>query len=122
EPTNGLDPNQILEIRNLIRKIAEDRTVILSTHMLSEVQAACNDIIMLAEGRIVFSGTIGEFDGYLLPTSIVLSVIEEHAAEEIALMPQVLAVESMGGIRYRVKVQDVDEMLEVLIQESVQKK
>src|SRR5690606_11994141 len=83
---------------------------------------ACNDIIMLAEGRIVFSGTIGEFDGYLLPTSIVLSVIEEHAAEEIALMPQVLAVESMGGIRYRVKVQDVDEMLEVLIQESVQKK
>lgn len=121
EPTNGLDPNQILEIRNLIKKIAEDRTVILSTHMLSEVQAACNHIIMLAEGRIVFSGSVGDFDGYLLPSSIVLSVLEEHAAEEIAQLPQVLAVEPMGGIRYRIQVQDVDEMLETLIQESVRK-
>ena len=47
EPTNGLDPNQILEVRQLIQNIAEDRTVLLSTHILSEVQAACSSIKMI---------------------------------------------------------------------------
>lgn len=56
EPTNGLDPNQILEVRHLIRGIAEERTVMLSTHILSEIQATCNSIIMIEHGRIVFPG------------------------------------------------------------------
>ena len=50
EPTNGLDPNQIVEIRHLIKSIAEERTVILSTHILSEVQATC-DYIRMNRGR-----------------------------------------------------------------------
>ena len=54
EPTNGLDPNQIVEIRELIREIAVDRTVILSTHILSEVQATCDYIRMIEEGQVVF--------------------------------------------------------------------
>ena len=58
EPTNGLDPNQIVEIRELIREIAVDRTVILSTHILSEVQATCDYIRMIEEGQVVFSGTV----------------------------------------------------------------
>ncbi len=55
EPTNGLDPNQILEIRQLIRDIAQERTVILSTHILTEVQAVCDHILMIEEGKLVFS-------------------------------------------------------------------
>lgn len=51
---NGLDPNQIVEIRELIREIAVDRTVILSTHILSEVQATCDYIRMIEEGQVVF--------------------------------------------------------------------
>ena len=54
EPTNGLNPNQILEVRHMISGIAEERTVILSTHILSEIQATCNSIIMIEHGRIVF--------------------------------------------------------------------
>jgi len=57
EPTTGLDPNQIVEIRNLIRDIGLDRTVILSTHNLSEVTAVCNRIIIIHQGRIVADGT-----------------------------------------------------------------
>lgn len=53
EPTNGLDPNQILEIRHLIKEIAEDHSVMLSTHILSEVQATCDEIIMIEKGHIV---------------------------------------------------------------------
>ena len=58
EPTNGLDPNQILEIRHLIKAIAEECTVVLSTHILSEVQATCNYIRMIGQGTLVFSGTV----------------------------------------------------------------
>lgn len=120
EPTNGLDPNQILEIRNLIKEIAQERTVILSTHMLSEVQAACNYILMLAEGRVVFSGSMDEFDRYAAPGTIVLTMLEPHGAEGLKAVPNVLEVESLGGFRYRVKVDGVDEMLETIIGKSVQ--
>lgn len=58
EPTSGLDPHQILEIRNLIRDLAEDRTVILSTHILQEVQATADRIVIINRGRIVGDGTI----------------------------------------------------------------
>ena len=52
EPTEGLDPNQIVTIRKLVRKLAKDRTVILSSHILSEVQATCDDVIIINQGRI----------------------------------------------------------------------
>ena len=64
ESTNGLDPNQIVEIRNLIKEIAEDHSVLLSTHILSEVQATCNDIRMIEHGKVVFSGSMKDFDNY----------------------------------------------------------
>ena len=66
EPTNGLDPNQIVEIRNLIKEIAEDHSVLLSTHILSEVQATCNDIRMIEHGKVVFSGSMKDFDNYVV--------------------------------------------------------
>jgi ABC-2 type transport system ATP-binding protein len=119
EPTNGLDPNQIVEIRNLIKEIAQARTVILSTHMLSEVQAACHYILMLAEGRVVFSGSVEEFDRYSAPGAIVLTMLEPRGAEALKQLPNVADVESLGGTRYRVKVDSVDDMLETIIGESV---
>lgn len=56
EPTSGLDPNQIREARSLIRQLAETKTVLLSTHILQEVEAMADRVIMINEGRIVFDG------------------------------------------------------------------
>jgi ABC-2 type transport system ATP-binding protein len=53
EPTSGLDPNQIVEIRNLIKKLGKEKTVILSTHTLSEVQATCQRVVIIDKGKIV---------------------------------------------------------------------
>ena len=53
EPTVGLDPNQIIEMRNLIRKLGKKHTVILSSHVLSEVQATCDRIVVINKGKIV---------------------------------------------------------------------
>ena len=60
EPTSGLDPNQIVEIRNLIREIGRKKTVILSTHILSEVQATCDRVMIIHAGQIVADGTTDE--------------------------------------------------------------
>ena len=60
EPTAGLDPNQIVEIRGIIRKIGREKTVILSTHILSEVEATCDRVVIINEGRIVADGSTEE--------------------------------------------------------------
>ena len=63
EPTSGLDPNQIIEIRSLIRELGKSKTVILSTHILQEVEAVCSRVLILNEGRIAAQGTTGEIAG-----------------------------------------------------------
>jgi|SRR5690554_2898174 len=63
EPTNGLDPNQILEIRELIRSIGQSKTVILSTHIMQEVEAICSRVILLNHGKVVSDSPIEEFKG-----------------------------------------------------------
>lgn len=60
EPTSGLDPNQIVEIRNLIKKIGENKTVILSTHILQEVNATCDRVVIINNGKIAAEGTTAE--------------------------------------------------------------
>ena len=60
EPTAGLDPNQIREVRDTVRRIGETKTILLSTHILQEVEAMCNRVLFINEGRLVFDGTPGE--------------------------------------------------------------
>jgi ABC-2 type transport system ATP-binding protein len=60
EPTTGLDPNQIVEIRELIKKIGREKTVILSSHILAEVEATCDRILIINKGKIVANGTAEE--------------------------------------------------------------
>lgn len=59
EPTSGLDPNQIVEIRSLIARIGEEKTVILSTHIMQEVQAVCHDVLILNQGRVIVQDELG---------------------------------------------------------------
>jgi ABC-2 type transport system ATP-binding protein len=61
EPTAGLDPNQIREVRETIRRLGETKTILLSTHILQEVEAMCNRVIFINEGRVSFDGTPREF-------------------------------------------------------------
>ena len=63
EPTNGLDPNQILEIRNVIKDIGKKKTVILSTHIMQEVEALCSRVILIHKGNILQDCPIQEFKG-----------------------------------------------------------
>ena len=119
EPTNGLDPNQILEIRHLIKEIAEDRTVILSTHILTEVQATCDYIRMVEQGEMVFSGTVEEFDNYLTPNSLIVTLIEAPPVEELAALEGILFVEELGNKRFRLKFAEDRDIARQIVKTSV---
>lgn len=62
EPTAGLDPNQIREVRNTMRKLGETKTILLSTHILQEVEALASRVILINEGRVVYDGTVADLD------------------------------------------------------------
>lgn len=118
EPTNGLDPNQILEIRHLIKEIAEERTVVLSTHILSEVQATCKHIRMIEQGKLVFVGTVDEFDNYITPSSVCISLLARPSTEELSAIPGLVKVEELGGIKFRLHFTNAQEMLEKVVEIS----
>jgi ABC-2 type transport system ATP-binding protein len=63
EPTSGLDPNQTHEVRELIRSLGKTKTILLSTHILTEVKAVCSRVILIDEGRLKFDGSLEEFAG-----------------------------------------------------------
>ncbi|TKC65661.1 ABC transporter ATP-binding protein [Pedobacter hiemivivus] len=120
EPTNGLDPNQILEVRKLIKEIAEERTVVLSTHILQEVQALCDNIWMINEGEVVFTGGMGDFDNYILPSTLILSLNAAPPIEELKAIPGILGIEILSPTQYRIQFSDAQEVTELIVAKSVQ--
>ena len=119
EPTNGLDPNQILEIRSLIKEIATDHAVLLSTHILSEVQATCKEIRMIEHGNMVFSGTMEEFDNYVVPNSLNVTLGNPPSMEELAKIPNVLNIDQTGPGMFRIRFTGDDSISEKIVTESV---
>jgi ABC-2 type transport system ATP-binding protein len=83
EPTSGLDPNQIVEIRELIKKIGKEKTVILSSHILAEVEATCDRILIINKGKIVADGTAGELRKQSEGKEILIVKIEEGEQNEV---------------------------------------
>ena len=83
EPTTGLDPNQIIEIRELIKKIGKEKTVILSSHILAEVEATCDRIMIINKGKIVADGTSKELRKQAQGKEILKVTIEDGDINEV---------------------------------------
>lgn len=97
EPTSGLDPNQILEIRSLIAEVGKDKTVILSTHIMQEVEAICNRIIIINRGNMVADGPTAEIK--TLTTSVQNVLVEFTGSINPALfasLPNVTSVNQLS--------------------------
>lgn len=121
EPTNGLDPNQILEVRNLIKEIAEEHTVLLSTHILQEVQAVCDYIWMINEGSQVFSGTVEEFDNYIMPDSLIVIFTNPPTPDELKAIHGVEGVNEIDIKTFKIRFNDAGEVTEEIVRRSVEK-
>ena len=97
EPTDGLDPNQKFEVRSLIREMARDKAIVISTHLLDEVETVCTRALIISEGRVVANGTPEHFERRSrLFNAVSLSLPRERAARaraELEALPAVSTVE-----------------------------
>jgi ABC-2 type transport system ATP-binding protein len=103
EPTNGLDPSQTLQMRELIQQIAKDATVILSTHIMQEVQALCSRVLLIQQGRLVLDSDLEALTsgGSLqLSCAVDLSVLRQLLAE----LPGLGAIEQQDAELYRLEL------------------
>ena len=119
EPTNGLDPNQIIEVRALIKEIATDRAVIFSSHILSEVQVLCKEIRMIENGRIVFSDTMDAFNNYVEPHSMLMHMENPPSEAELLAIAGVTKVDFLTERQARVYFSGDQEIAERVIATSV---
>ncbi|RMF23679.1 MAG: ATP-binding cassette domain-containing protein [Bacteroidetes bacterium] len=113
EPTTGLDPNQIVEIRELIRQLGKEKTVILSTHILPEVEATCDRILIINKGKIVADGTAATLRKQAQGQQVLHVRIEDAdpnlVFEKLKALPSVALVDFLNGETQRFEVQSKPE-------------
>jgi len=120
EPTNGLDPNQLIEARKLIKEIAHDHTVLLSSHILSEINLLCRDIIMIESGRIVFSDSMDAFNNYTQARTILIKMENLPPKNELLNIKGVTEVDYVNHTQARIYFDGDQEITERLVTASVQ--
>ena len=98
EPTSGLDPNQIVEIRNLIKELGREKTVVLCTHILSEVQATCDRAIIINKGNIVANGTIAEIESSAKSGESVILELKAADGDPITSLNAIEGVDEVATI------------------------
>ncbi|SDL10431.1 ABC-2 type transport system ATP-binding protein [Pedobacter sp. ok626] len=120
EPTNGLDPNQIVEVRALIKEIALDRSVIFSSHILSEVQVLCSNITMIEGGKIVFADTMDAFNNYVEPHSLMVTMRNPPPDEQLLALSGITKIEHLTDRQMRIFFSgDDNDITENIIEASV---
>ena len=109
EPTTGLDPNQLVEIRELIRETGKSKTIFLSTHIMREVEALCERVIIISKGKIVADKKLAELRD---EQTQIIEVEFDYRIEEIALkrLPQITSVKNLGGFVYELKFDTSKDM------------
>ncbi len=120
EPTVGLDPIQIREIRGLIRELRNEHSIILSTHILPEVQATCDRVQIIHQGRLVLSDSIEGLMRRMDAASLYLGLRNPPTLEVLRAVPGVIAVESLDDGRLRVHHPPQHNPAETLVGMAVQ--
>jgi ABC-2 type transport system ATP-binding protein len=116
EPTSGLDPNQIVEIRDLIINIGREKTVLLSTHIMQEVEAMCSRVIIINNGTIVADDKIQNLQKAGNKSTLLVTFETEVAQELIQKIKGVGMVENMGNMRWKLYTTKPDELRKSLMQ------
>ncbi len=113
EPTTGLDPNQLIEIRKLIREIGKEKTILLSTHIMKEVEAVCDRVIIINEGELVADKKMDELREV---NEQIIEVEFDYRVEEVLLkkLPHVSQVKNTGGFVYQLTFSTDNDMRPVV--------
>ena len=122
EPTTGLDPNQILEIRQLIKDLSKEKTVMMSTHIMQEVEAICDRVLIVHEGKLVADKSVKELIGKSSAGQVIVmefdSEIEESFFSELGLSK----IEKIGEKEWRLSSESSEDLRPKLFQLAVDNK
>jgi gliding motility-associated transport system ATP-binding protein len=121
EPTSGLDPNQVVEVRELIHKLSGQKTVLLSSHILSEVSQICSRVLIIHEGRLVASGTTRDLAGGMrLEHRVRVRVRQGLSGDRLSGIPGVLVLDHADGESALLKVEDPSRAIPILARRLVE--
>jgi ABC-2 type transport system ATP-binding protein len=115
EPTVGLDPNQILDIRALIRELGRRHSVILSTHILPEVEAVCDRVQIMHHGEVVFSNTIAGLRDFQQGRTVTIALHRPPDITALRAIPGVTGAEPAGENRFRIQFAPDSDPSEALV-------
>lgn len=121
EPTIGLDPIQIRDIRRLIRELGKEHAVVLSTHILPEVQATCDRVQILHRGRLVLTDTIDGLSQHLKSAALLVAFRRSPSAAELEQLPGVQRADSMGDGRWRLVHEQQPSVSDTLVARACEK-
>ena len=120
EPTSGLDPNQLAEIRSLIKQLGEKKTVIFSTHIMQEVQALCDRVIIINQGKLVANDPIERLQSRLKgETQVTVAFAKAVPKKELEQLAGVKLVESNGKNRWRLSTEGKADVREAVFRLAV---
>lgn len=119
EPTVGLDPIQLRDVRRLIRELGESRGIILSTHLLTEVQAMCSHVQIMRAGKLVYAGALADLEGRQGSTSLRIGLGAPPPLASLAEIPEVERVESLGTGRFRLYHRSGETFHRAVVERSV---
>ncbi len=123
EPTSGLDPNQLLDIRNLIKEIGKEKTVMLSTHIMQEVEAVCDRAIIIDKGKIVADDTTGHLTSGSTTVGVVRVEFNEFVDDGLLLkITNVAKVRNIGGNSYELESKKEMDIREEIFKFAVKNK
>ncbi|HKR06932.1 MAG TPA: gliding motility-associated ABC transporter ATP-binding subunit GldA [Bacteroidia bacterium] len=120
EPTSGLDPNQLIEIRNLIKNIGKEKTVILSTHIMQEVEAICNRVIIINKGKIIADDDTAVLQQRMEKEKVFIVEFNKPVSRsELEKINGVASAENAGNNEWKIKSKDNEDLRPHLFQYAV---
>jgi ABC-2 type transport system ATP-binding protein len=120
EPTSGLDPNQIVEIRDVIKKLGENKTVLFSSHILQEVQAICDRVIIINKGKIVADDSLSNLQKEKTDEHIVLVQFKESIAQEmLQSIKEVSKIEQLSAGNFQLSTGNAESVRKQLLELSL---
>jgi ABC-2 type transport system ATP-binding protein len=121
EPTSGLDPNQIVEIRDVIKKLGEHKTVLFSSHILQEVQAICDRVIIINKGNIVADDSLGNLQNQKQGDHVVLVQFKENVSPEMLTgINEATGIERLTPANYKLQTTNPESVRKQLLELSLQ--
>ena len=120
EPTSGLDPNQIIEIRNVIKNQGKDKTVLFSSHILQEVEAICDRVIIINKGKLVADDRLVNLQQKGSTDMVKVTFKEPLEAEWLNRLKYVLTVNKLDSFSWQIKSSDANEVKRELLEMSLQ--